>query len=183
MMTVTQTLTTTRTFTPVGATPTNTVGASATVTRTSTLGLTATPTRTNTPTITITPTQGGSSPNIEAENYAARSSTAVGAVSGTDGGAVSVLAARPNEWTSYTNLNLANTNINLRYSNAYAATTLEVRSGTSTGTLLGTCNLPLTGAWTTFVTAACALSGAGAAGQTWCWFSKTTITSISTGSA
>lgn len=175
------TLTSTRTFTPGGPTPTNTVGASATMTRTSTrtntpvgptatmtrtstLGLTATQTRTNTP--TTTPTQGTPGQNTEAENYSARSSTAVGAVSGTDGTAATVLAARPNEWTSYTNQNLAITNINLRYSNAYAAATLEVRSGTSTGTLLGTCNLPLTGTWTTFATSSCSLSGAGAAGQT-----------------
>ena len=168
------TTTATKTLTPTsGASPTSTAsatrtftpsGPTATVTRTSTPGLTATQTRTNTP--TITPTQGSSSPNIEAENYATRSSTAVGAVGSTDGVAVTVLAARPNEWTSYANLNLTNTNINLRYSNAYAATTLEVRAGTSTGTLLGTCNLPLTGAWTTYITSACSLSGAGAAGQT-----------------
>ena len=145
------------------ATKTLTPTSGVSPTRTSTLGLTATQTRTTTPTITSTQS---TSTNIEAENYAARSSTAVGAVSGTDGGTVSVLAVRPNEWTSYNNLNLATTNINLRYSNAYAAATLEVRAGTSTGTLLGTCNLPLTGTWTTFVTSSCTLSGAGGAGQT-----------------
>ena len=159
--TATVTSTATRTNTPIGPTMT----ATRTATRTNTV-TGPTPTSTRTLTATITATQGAPGANIEAENYAARSSTAVGGVSGTDGGAVSVLAARPNEWTSYTNLNLTNININLRYSNAYAATTLEVRSGTSTGTLLGTCNLPLTGAWTTFVTSPCSLSGAGGTGQT-----------------
>ncbi len=122
-------------------------------------------------------------PNIEAENYSARSSTAVGAVSGTDGVAVLSLAARPNEWTSYNSLDLTSTAINLRYANAYAATTLEVRVGTSTGTLLGTCNLPMTGSWTTYTTSTCTLSGAGGSGQTWCWFSKILITFTSTGLA
>lgn len=179
--TMAATLTPTRTSTVSGPTPTNTIGASATMTRTSTrtntpVGSTVTmtrtstlgftPTRTVTPTNTITPTQDTPGQNIEAENYTSRSSTAVGAVNGTDGTAVTVLAARPSEWTSYVNQNLAITNINLRYSNAYAAAALEVRSDTSTGTLLGTCNLPLTGTWTTFVTSSCALSGAGATGQT-----------------
>lgn len=175
--TMAATLTSTRTSTPGvstatmtrTATRTNTsVGATLTQTRTSTQIVVASnsPTGTMTPTTTITPTQGTPGQNIEAENYTARSSTAVGAVNGTDGTAATVLAARPNEWTSYTNQNLTKTNINLRYSNAYAATTLEVRAGTSTGTLLGTCNLPLTGTWTTFVTSACTLSGAGAVGQT-----------------
>ncbi len=136
--TATFTVTPTRTNTPIGPTATST----ATATRTNTsVGPTLTPTRTQTPTITAT--QGAPGANIEAENYSARSSTAVGAVGSTDGTAATILAARPNEWTSYNNLNLTSTGINLRYSNAYAAATLEVRAGTSTGTLLGTCNLPL----------------------------------------
>ena len=158
--TVTATVTATRTNTPIG--PTATATRTATPTNTVT-GPTFTPTRTLTPTITAT--QGAPSANIEAENYSARSSTAVGAVGSTDGVAVTILAARPNEWTSYNNLNLSSTGINLRYSNAYAAATVEVRAGTSAGTLLGTCNLPLTGGWTTYVTAACTLSGAGSTNQ------------------
>ena len=156
--TATQTLTATRTNTATG--PTATATRTATITNTA-VGPTATPTRTP----TITATSGAPSANIEAENYSARSSTAVGAVGSTDGSAATILAARPNEWTTYNNLNLTSTSINLRYSNAYAAATVEVRAGTSTGTLLGTCNLPLTGGWTTYVTAACSLNGAGSTNQ------------------
>lgn len=164
----------TRTNTPGGATATATKTSTSTATNTlagPTATKTNTATATNTPagptlTHTRTPTAGPVGATVEAENYTARSSNAVGAVSGTDGTAATVLAARPNEWTSYSNQNLASASINLRYSNAYAATTLEVRAGTSTGTLLGTCNLPLTGGWTTYVTSTCALSGAGASGQT-----------------
>lgn len=113
-----------------------------------------------------TATQASNGQVVEAENYASRSSNAIGAVSGTDGGAAVVLAARPNEWTSYNNQNLTSASINLRYSNAYAAANVEVRAGASTGTLLGTCSLPLTGNWSTFATSTCALNGAGAASQT-----------------
>jgi|GEM_PF-728450 len=166
--------TNTPTNTPIGPTntPTNTpVGPTSTPTNTS-VPPTNTPTNTsvpptNTPTNTSvgptnTPTNTpASGVRIEAENYTARSSTNVGAVAITDAGDPSQtgLASRPNEWTSYANVALTGvTSINLRYSNAYAATTVEIRLNSATGTLLGTCSLPLTGGWSTFQTIACGIT-------------------------
>src|SRR5689334_25240557 len=98
---------------------------------------------------------------VQAESYTARSSNAVGPVAITDAGDPSQtgLATRPNEWTSYASLDLTGvTSIDLRYSNAYAVTSLEVRLNSATGTLLGTCSLPMTGGWNTFTTVTCGLT-------------------------
>jgi len=161
----------TRTNTPVPPTntPTRTntpTGPTATPTKTNTPAPpTNTPTKTNTPAApTNTPTKTNTPSGgvrVEAESYTARSSTNVGAVAITDAGDPSQtgLATRTNEWTSYANLDLTGqTSINLRYSNAYAATSVEVHLGSSTGTLVGTCSLPLTSGWSDFQTINCGIT-------------------------
>lgn len=110
--------------------------------------------------VSIRPAYGATT-KVEAETYTARSSNAVGAVAITDAGDPSQigLATRPSEWTSYAGIDLTGVSaVSLRYSNAYAAANVEIRTGTSTGTLLGTCNLPLTGGWSTFQIANCAIT-------------------------
>jgi chitinase len=97
---------------------------------------------------------------VEAESYTARSSTNVGAGACTDGSAATCLLTRPSEWTSYASQNLTGiTSVSVRQSNAFAATTLEIHVGTSTGTLLGSCSMPLTGGWNIFTTVSCPISG------------------------
>ena len=105
----------------------------------------------------------GATTKVEAETYTARSSNAVGAVPITDAGDPSQvgLSTRPNEWTSYAGIDLSGANsVSLRYSNAYAVASVEIRTNSSTGTLLGTCSLPLTGSWSTFQTLDCSISPA-----------------------
>jgi chitinase len=97
---------------------------------------------------------------VEAESYTSRSSTNVGAGACTDGTAATCLITRPNEWTSYASQDLTGkTSVSVRASNAYAVTNLEFHVGTSTGTLLGSCSIPLTGGWNTFTTVNCPISG------------------------
>jgi chitinase len=102
---------------------------------------------------------GGAAEAVEAESYTARSSTNVGPAACTDGGAATCLATRPNEWTTYASQDLTGkTSVSVRQANAFAAASLEIRVGTSTGTLLGTCSMPLTGGWNTFTTVSCPIS-------------------------
>jgi hypothetical protein len=103
---------------------------------------------------------------IKAEQYTDRSSNAVSSVAITDAGDLSKtgLQTAPGEWTSYAGIDLTGqTNVEFRYSNNAAATGLEVRLGSSTGRLLGTCDLPPTTGPNDFKNATCriaAVSGA-----------------------
>ncbi|WP_238012015.1 ThuA domain-containing protein [Dactylosporangium sp. AC04546] len=57
----------------------------------------------------------------------------------------------PNDWISYTGVNLATARGALvRVSSAGAGGTVEFRAGSATGTLLGTVSVPNTGSWDTF---------------------------------
>ena len=56
-----------------------------------------------------------------------------------------------NDWIAFNGVNLANvTGITLRTSSAGAGGTVEVRAGSTTGTLLGTATIANTGSWDTF---------------------------------
>ncbi|CCH18467.1 PQQ-dependent sugar dehydrogenase [Micromonospora lupini] len=64
-----------------------------------------------------------------------------------------------NDWISYQPYNLANaTRFTARVSSAGAGGTIEVRTGSATGTLLGTATVPVTGNWETFVDVSAAIS-------------------------
>ncbi|MGC4879234.1 PQQ-dependent sugar dehydrogenase [Micromonospora sp. DT43] len=64
-----------------------------------------------------------------------------------------------NDWISYQPYNLANaTRFTARVSSAGAGGTIEVRTGSATGTLLGTATVPVTGNWETFVDVSTAIS-------------------------
>lgn len=100
---------------------------------------------------------------VKAENYAERSSGSVGSAAITDAGDISQtgLQTAPNEWTSYAGIDLTGQeSLTFRYSNDAGPTSLEVRLGTSTGRLLGTCELPATAGPTDFTTAACKIARA-----------------------
>ncbi len=98
---------------------------------------------------------------IQAEKYTARSSANLSAVAITDDEDPSQtgLETKQNEWSSYAGIDLTGqSNILIRYANADKATSLEIRLGSSSGALLGTCNLPLTAGWDQFETVSCAVS-------------------------
>ncbi|MBV1851602.1 PQQ-dependent sugar dehydrogenase [Catellatospora tritici] len=65
------------------------------------------------------------------------------------------------DWIAYTPYNLSNaTSITVRAASAGAGGTIEVRTGSATGTLLGTVTVPVTGSWETFTNVTASLSGA-----------------------
>ncbi|MFJ6197411.1 PQQ-dependent sugar dehydrogenase [Micromonospora sp. NPDC092111] len=66
-----------------------------------------------------------------------------------------------NDWISYQPYHLANANrFTARVSSAGAGGTIEVRTGSATGTLLGTVTVPVTGSWETFTTVSGAITNA-----------------------
>ncbi|MFD7694731.1 lectin [Streptomyces sp. NPDC059805] len=68
------------------------------------------------------------------------------------------------DWISFTPYNLANARtFTARVSSAGAGGTIEVRSGSATGTLLGTVTVPVTGGWETFQDVTTSLSNQPAA--------------------
>ncbi|MFF0153575.1 PQQ-dependent sugar dehydrogenase [Micromonospora sp. NPDC005203] len=72
-----------------------------------------------------------------------------------------------NDWISYQPYNLTNANrITVRASSAGAGGTIEVRTGSATGTLLGTVTVPVTGNWETFVEASATISNPPSASTT-----------------
>ncbi|WP_173054041.1 PQQ-dependent sugar dehydrogenase [Phytohabitans houttuyneae] len=69
-----------------------------------------------------------------------------------------------NDWISYTPYNLSNVNgITARVSSAGAGGTIEVRTGSATGTLLGSVTVPVTGSWETFTNVSASLNAGPAA--------------------
>ncbi|GHJ49551.1 glycosyl hydrolase [Catellatospora sp. TT07R-123] len=65
------------------------------------------------------------------------------------------------DWIAYTPYNLSNaTSITVRAASAGAGGIIEVRTGSATGTLLGTVTVPVTGSWETFTNVTAGLSGA-----------------------
>ncbi|GAA1377254.1 PQQ-dependent sugar dehydrogenase [Catellatospora chokoriensis] len=66
-----------------------------------------------------------------------------------------------NDWIAYTPYIVGNaTQISVRASSAGAGGTIEVRTGSATGTLLGTVTVPVTGSWETFTNVTANLTGA-----------------------
>jgi Carbohydrate binding module (family 6)/PKD domain len=72
-----------------------------------------------------------------------------------------------NDWISYTPYNLSNVNgITARVASAGAGGTIEVRTGSPTGTLLGSVAVPVTGSWETFTNVTGTLTAGPAAATT-----------------
>jgi len=69
-----------------------------------------------------------------------------------------------NDWISYTPYNMSNVNgITARVASAGAGGTIEVRTGSATGTLLGSVAVPSTGSWETFTNVTASLTAGPAA--------------------
>jgi hypothetical protein len=64
-------------------------------------------------------------------------------------------------WTAYAQVNLDNiTNFVARVASAGAGGSIQIRLGSVSGTIIGTCNVPVTGGWQTWTTEFCPISGA-----------------------
>ncbi|WP_394437503.1 PQQ-dependent sugar dehydrogenase [Streptomyces sp. SGAir0957] len=86
----------------------------------------------------------------QAEHYGSTSGASVVSHTPAHGGKT-VGNIENGDWISFTPYTLANaTSFTARVSSAGAGGTIEVRAGSSTGTLLGTATVPVTGDWETF---------------------------------
>ncbi|MFC7640230.1 carbohydrate-binding protein [Streptosporangium lutulentum] len=64
------------------------------------------------------------------------------------------------DWAGYSSVNTAGaTAFSARVSSAGPGGTIQIRSGSATGTLLGSVNVPNTGSWDTFVNVSTTLTG------------------------
>ncbi|WP_329110399.1 ThuA domain-containing protein [Micromonospora sp. NBC_01699] len=95
---------------------------------------------------------GGGSVTVEAEAFTSQSGVQrVG--KGTASGGATVGYIENADWTGYASVSTAGrTGFSARVSSAGAGGTIEVRSGSATGTLLGSVAVPNTGGWETFRT-------------------------------
>ncbi|MBB5081776.1 carbohydrate-binding protein [Nonomuraea endophytica] len=67
------------------------------------------------------------------------------------------------DWAGYSSVSTAGrTGFSARVSSAGSGGAIQIRSGSQTGTLLGTVNVPVTGSWDTFTTVSTTLSGSAA---------------------
>jgi type 1 glutamine amidotransferase len=67
-----------------------------------------------------------------------------------------------NDWAGYSSIStVGRTGFSARVSSAGAGGTIRIRSGSATGTILGTVNVPNTGSWDTFQTVSTTLTGTG----------------------
>ncbi|MEK0312524.1 carbohydrate-binding protein [Cohnella sp. 56] len=99
---------------------------------------------------------------VEAENYSVQHGLSVGATSDTGGG--SKLGSSDNgDYAGYNNVNFGSAGVSaieVRYATPNTNATIEFRSGSQTGTLLGSILLPATGGWGTYSTVSVPVSGA-----------------------
>ncbi|MDR6555253.1 alginate lyase family protein [Paenibacillus qinlingensis] len=107
------------------------------------------------------PTLLKSTTKVEAENYSGQSGIVVAATADVGGGS-KVGQTANNDYVYYNNVNFGSgvSNIRFRYATANTNATLELRSGSTTGTLLGSVSLAGTGSWTSYKTATVPVTGA-----------------------
>ncbi|WP_210589100.1 carbohydrate-binding protein [Streptomyces sp. GESEQ-35] len=96
----------------------------------------------------------------EGESYTSGSGVQVAAHAAASGG--NTLGYIENgDWAGYSSVSTAGaTSFSAKVSSAGAGGTIEVRSGSATGTLLGSVSVPVTGGWETFTTVNTALTAA-----------------------
>ncbi|MEV6173863.1 ThuA domain-containing protein [Streptomyces sp. NPDC051954] len=97
---------------------------------------------------------------VEAESYTSGSGVQVAAHASASGG--NTLGYIENgDWAGYSSVSTAGaTSFSAKVSSAGAGGTIEVRSGSASGTLLGSVSVPVTGGWETFTTVNTALTAA-----------------------
>jgi hypothetical protein len=102
---------------------------------------------------------GGGSNIIEAESF--NSSSGNLQTEGCSEGGLDLNDVGDGEWVEYNNVNLQGvTSFDARVASAGHSGTIEFHSGSQTGTLLATCNAPVTGGWQTWQTVSCSTGSA-----------------------
>ncbi|WP_230393958.1 ThuA domain-containing protein [Plantactinospora alkalitolerans] len=108
---------------------------------------------------------GGTDPNpptnttIQAEAFSAQSGVTVVSKASAVGGAL-MGYLDPGDWAAYNGQNLTGvTSLRARIASGGAGGTLQVRSGSQTGTVLGTATISNTGGWENYAEVSAALSG------------------------
>jgi len=95
---------------------------------------------------------------IEAESYSGQSGTQL---ENCNEGGQDVCYIHSGDYTFYNNVDLTGVaTIDIRVANPSTASTVEIRQGSPTGTLLGTAIVPVTGTWQAYTTVTAAISGA-----------------------
>ncbi|TQS28361.1 carbohydrate-binding protein [Microbispora sp. KK1-11] len=99
------------------------------------------------------------SQTVEGEAYTSQSGVQPADHAGASGGKT-VGYIDNGDWAGYSSIGTAGAKgFSARVSSAGAGGTIQVRSGSATGTLLGSVNVPVTGSWDTFTTVSTTLTG------------------------
>ncbi|MBP2708702.1 carbohydrate-binding protein, partial [Microbispora sp. RL4-1S] len=107
------------------------------------------------------PGNGGDGGTIEAETYTSQSGVQQSSHPTASGGKT-VGFVENGDWVGYSSVSTTGaTGFTARVSSAGSGGTIQIRSGSQTGTLLGSVTVPVTGNWDTFTTVSTTLNGAG----------------------
>ncbi|MCW2879462.1 MAG: glycosyl hydrolase [Sphaerisporangium sp.] len=104
---------------------------------------------------------GGGSVTVEGEAYTSNSGVQQADHAGASGGKT-LGFINNGDWTGYSSVDTSGAkNFSVRFSSAGSGGAIQIRSGSATGTLLGSVNVPVTGGWETFQTVSTTLTGSG----------------------
>jgi glucose/arabinose dehydrogenase len=104
-------------------------------------------------------TGGGFSSTVEGEAFTSQSGVQSAGHAGASGG-LTLGYIENGDWAAYSGVNTAGAkSFSARISSAGAGGTIQIRSGSQTGTLLGSVAVPVTGGWETFQNVSATLSG------------------------
>jgi len=104
-------------------------------------------------------TGGTATPTIEGEAFTSQSGVQAAAHAGASAG-FTLGYIDNGDWTGYSSVSTAGARgFSARISSAGAGGTIQVRSGSATGTVLGSVSVPVTGGWETFQNVSTTLSG------------------------
>ncbi|WP_203906193.1 carbohydrate-binding protein [Rhizocola hellebori] len=117
-----------------------------------------------TPSPSVSPTsspssQPGTNVTVQAESFSSQSGVQAVSASGANGGArLGYIAA--GDWAGYNNVNVGGAvSLRARVSSGGNGGTLQVRTGSQTGTIIGSVSVPSTGGWDTYTNVTTTLSG------------------------
>ncbi|SCG37456.1 carbohydrate-binding protein [Micromonospora coxensis] len=110
----------------------------------------------------LTAPGGGTSPQtVQGESFTSNSGVQVAFHAPAQGGATAGYV-NDGDWAGYAQVSTAGrTQFSARVASGTSGGTIEVRSGSPTGELLGSVDVPATGGWTTYRTVSTSLSGTG----------------------
>jgi hypothetical protein len=108
---------------------------------------------------TLNPGTSGTSRTVEGESWSSTGGVQSAAHAGASGGATAGFI-ETGDWAGYSQVNTSGAKgFSARISSAGAGGTITIRSGSQTGTVLGTVTVPVTGGWETFQDITTTLTG------------------------